>query len=166
MYFENQDKDINVYNLGICGDTTTDLLNRFENESLARHPDVIIFGIGTNDSQIKISENKSKNTPDQFKENIQKLTQVARKFTDNVIFIGLTLVDENRTNPWKPDKSYLNNRIDELNQVLKNHCQAENLKFISMNRVIDADDLEDGLHPNSAGHKKMFQKIIKEISLG
>ena len=38
----------NVYNLGVSGDTTNDLLERFEQEAKARESDVIIFAVGTN----------------------------------------------------------------------------------------------------------------------
>lgn len=53
-YFETSDKyDVSVYNLGIGGDATDNLLFRFGTEGLARNrfPQTIIFAIGINDSQ-------------------------------------------------------------------------------------------------------------------
>ena len=46
-YFESKslrvDQDTDVYNLGISGDNTNDLLARFDVEVRARNPDTIVF---------------------------------------------------------------------------------------------------------------------------
>ena len=48
-FFEtNEDYDIQIYNQGICGDTTDKLLARFKVECKARKPQIIIFAIGIN----------------------------------------------------------------------------------------------------------------------
>jgi lysophospholipase L1-like esterase len=43
-------KDIDVYNLGISGDTTENILKRMDAEAEARNPDIIIFSVGINDA--------------------------------------------------------------------------------------------------------------------
>ncbi len=48
-YFEEKDEEIEVYNLGVAGNKTKDLLARFENEVKVRKVDVIVFAIGIND---------------------------------------------------------------------------------------------------------------------
>ena len=57
-YFESKslraDLDTDVYNLGISGDNTDDLLERFDVEVEARKPDTIVFAIGINDAQFLI----------------------------------------------------------------------------------------------------------------
>jgi len=45
------DFNVKITNLGISGDNTDDLLKRFKTEAVAREPNIIIFAIGTNDSQ-------------------------------------------------------------------------------------------------------------------
>lgn len=167
MYFESKDKDIDVYNLGVCGDTTTDLLRRIKVEAGSRNPGMIMFGIGTNDSQFVHSVNKQRTSPEEYKDNLLKLVTIARKFTDKIVFVGLTPVDESKTNPipWNEDKSYFNERLNELNKVLEDFCNENNLIYISMDGIISNQDLYEGLHPNAQGHKKMFEKILKEIKL-
>ena len=48
---DNSKKDFSVYNRGISGDKTEDLLKRFKVECSAINPEIIIFAIGENDSQ-------------------------------------------------------------------------------------------------------------------
>ena len=57
IYFVNNSKDKSVYNLGISGDTTENLLKRFMNECKVREPEIIIFAIGVNDSAIIQNKN-------------------------------------------------------------------------------------------------------------
>lgn len=164
-YFEAQDKDVDIYNLGISGDSTTDLLDRIEIEAKSREANLIVFAIGVNDAQFIHSTNSNRISDDGFKNNIEKLYQIAKKFTNKIIFIGLTPVDESKTKPipWNTDKTYINERIKNFDQIIENFCAKNNLKFISINDSLNNDDLIDGLHPNTQGHMKMFERIKPEI---
>ena len=153
-----------IYNLGISGNNSTDLLARIENECKARNPDKIIIAIGINDSQI---ENGILRTPEEkFKENIEKIIEIAEKFTKDITFIGLTSVDESKTIPipWDKSKHYTNNSIKKFNNILKQVCKENNLKFVDVFDFLDNSMLEEGLHPNSEGHQKIFEKVIEVIS--
>jgi acyl-CoA thioesterase I len=163
-YFDNDpDNEIDIYNLGISGDTTEDLLKRFDAECQARnrHPQTIIFAIGTNDSQyIRKKENPCISTL-QFKENLEKLIEKAKKYSDKVIFVGLTRVDESKVMPtsWTGDKFYDNENIAEYDVIIEKICEKHKLSYISTLDLLKDSDLDDGLHPNSEGHKKMFLRI-------
>lgn len=166
MYLESKYDDIDVYNLGVCGDSTGDLLKRADNELAARKPGMIIYGIGTNDSRFIHSQNKQQTSPEEYEQNIAKLASIARNYTEKIVFVGLTPVNEEKTNPvsWNKDKSYLNKIINELNNVLESFCKQNNIIYVSVDGLILESDLyEDGLHPNASGHKKIFEKIKKEI---
>lgn len=161
-YFEEKTEDeIEVYNLGISGDTTTDLLQRIEVEAKAREPKVLLFDIGTNDSQFINSKNNNKVPFEEFEKNLEKIVVISKTFTDKLIFIGLTPVDEKKTTPipWGKDKSYTMENVTKYNNALQNFCEKNNFKFISLINEIDIKELYDGLHPNSEGHKKMYEKI-------
>ena len=153
-----------VYNLGIPGDNTEGLLQRVEFEAKARKPKVIIFAIGINDSQYVRSENKRRVPIEQFKNNLAKLYDTAREFTEKIIFVGLTQVDETKTKPipWNTDKEYDNDGVKQYDAAIREFCAGKNVKFVEMN-VLELEDLEDGLHPNSDGHAKMFARIKAEI---
>ena len=161
--------DIDVYNLGISGGKTPGLLERFESETKARIEEdeetIIVFAIGINDSYFVHSKNSLMVPPEQFKENIQKLIGLAQQFSSKIIFVGLTLVDESRTTPipWDTDKSYKNENIKKYNEIIKSICKDKNIYFVEIfDKWLQSDYqtlLEDGLHPNSRGHHKIFETV-------
>lgn len=163
--FEAQDKDIDIYNLGISGDSTTDLLERIEIEAKSREANIIVFAIGVNDTQFIHSANSNRISDSDFENNIKKLFGIAKKFTSKIIFVGLTPVDETRTKPipWNTDKTYTNEKIKKFDKIIDAFCSKNNLKFIPINDLLNNDDLIDGLHPNTRGHIKMFERIKPEI---
>ena len=158
-----------VYNLGISGNTTEDLLERFEFETKQRMKEkgeiIPVFGIGTNDSAFLNSKNGFWVNSEKFKENIQILIKLARKFAQKIIFIGLTPVDESKTTPipWDKDKSYKNEYISKYNEIVKSICQEKDIPFVEIFEEWLKSNyknlLEDGLHPNSQGHQKIFEGV-------
>jgi len=168
-HFIEPDFEYSVYNLGVSGNTIGELLERFEFETKQRLEEgeeiIIIFQIGINDSQFVISENKLRTSPEKFKENIQNLIKVAKIFTQKIIFVGLTLVDESKTAPipWNPNKIYKNENIKRNNEIIKSVCKENNIYFIEIfDKWLKSDYknlLEDGLHPNSQGHQKIFETV-------
>jgi len=162
-----------VYNVGVSGNSTTDILKRFETECKSRSDGIfefIIFAVGTNDSLFISDKNYLVTPPEKVKENIQKLIKIARKFTKKIIFIGLTPVDETKTTPlpWDKFKHYKNEHIEKNNEIIKKACKENGVYFIEMFekwiKMYYKDLLNevDGLHPNTEGHEKIF-KIVKEF---
>lgn len=164
-YFELQNEGVDVYNLGVSGDTTDDLLERIEAEATSREPDLIIFAIGVNDAQFIYSKNITRVLLGEFQQNLTELLTIAKKFTNNIVFVGLTRVDESKTTsiPWNTDKSYTNLNIERLDSTIEKFCKENELKFIPMKGLLNHDDFIDGLHPNTQEHIKMFERIRLEI---
>lgn len=160
-YFETNNIEVNVFNCGVSGDNTEDLLQRFKVEASAREPNIIILSIGINDSQYVNSKDNPRIPIKKFQNNLQKLVNQAKYFTTRIIFIGLTKVDESKTMPipWDTVKFYDMDNVSEYNFALKKFCQNNKLLFIDMLDLLDDTDLEDGLHPNSYGHQKIFERI-------
>lgn len=167
-YFEVKDYYNVVYNMGIPGDTSTNLLKRLDTEAKARiryfRPEdkhILVVGIGINDS--RITNNKQATTKKRFNSNISRLIKLAKKHTKHIAFIGLTPVDEKLTADYE-GTSFTNGRISEFNNIIKTHCQKKNLLFIDvfkgLKKVNYKQLLDDGVHPNSKGYQKMFE-IIK-----
>lgn len=155
------EKQFRFTNLGVSGDNTYDLLERVETEIKARESDSVFFAIGINDSQYVDSSKSHRVKLDQFKINLDKLHKIASQYAKKIIFVGLYNVDEEKTCPipWNTDKSYFNKSIGEYNLALNEFCKENKADFISIDSLIEKEDLEDGLHPNSEGHKKIFQKV-------
>ena len=165
---DNSNNYYNVFNLGISGDVTEGIKNRFDNECKIRFAKedntIIIFSIGINDTQnIKDKYRVSLET---FKNNIIALINSAKKYTDNILFIGLTKVDESKVTPlpWNKDKCYLNNKITIFDKELKNICLENNIDYLYIYDLLEVDELFDGLHPNNVGHQKICDKVKTKIS--
>ena len=171
-YFEPQEFHNCVFNLGIPGDTTTTLLQRFETEikfriRYIRSGDkfIVMIAIGINDSRGLGSPNKLETQPAKFENNIAKLIQIAKKYTKNVVVVGLTPVDEDITNPFE-DTYFTNTRIQEYDEILKNSARNNKIQYVNLFNTISKLDykklLVDGVHPNKRGYEEIY-KIIKEF---
>ena len=159
------ESDIDVYNCGISGDNTDDLLERFSVEAGARISEeetVVIFAIGINDSQYTGSRENTRVPKDKFVSNLEFLIQQAQKLPARILFVGLTHVDESKVMPipWSDEnKNYDNTNIDLYNSLIESVCKEQNLPFLNILDLLDLNDLEDGLHPNTEGHRKMYETI-------
>ena len=164
---ENYDSD--VYNLGVSSENTQTILHRFESETRARIEEaedvILIFAIGINDSYFIHSKNGLMTPPEEFKTNIKKIAERAQAISSKIIFVGLTPVEESKTTPipWSPDKSYRNENVKQYDEIVKSICKDKNIYFIEIfNDWMRSDYknlLEDGLHPNSKGHKNIFEVV-------
>ncbi|HIR58919.1 MAG TPA: hypothetical protein IAB38_02610 [Candidatus Onthousia excrementipullorum] len=170
LALENDDSNsyYTIFNLGISGDVTESIKNRFDNECKIRFNKndntIIIFSIGINDTQnVKDEDRVSLET---FRNNIITLINSAKKYTDNILFIGLTKVDESKVTPlpWDKEKGYLNTKIINFDKELKNICLENNVDYLYIYELLEIEELFDGLHPNNVGHQKICDKVKTKIS--
>lgn len=158
--------DKSVYNLGICGETTSSLLPRFENEFKAREPEIVVFAVGTNDSSNWNVGGQPVVPPAEFRHNLDQLTQIARHYTNQIVFVGLTPIDESITHPFDTENTFELAQTQSYNQMILDHCQRQSLTFINLIPILTLKDIDDGVHPNSGGHQKIFaavQPVIEKM---
>ena len=139
---------INVFNLGVGGNTTQDVLNRFVAEATSRNLTDIIFAVGVNDSAVE--------TKEKFAANIEMLIGLASKITSKITFVGLVQGEGN-----SEDRIYVRKKVARYNSLLKGITEDSRCRFIELFNVLDFSDFSDGLHPNDQGHLKMFEVIKK-----
>jgi lysophospholipase L1-like esterase len=174
-YFEAKDYYNVFYNLGIPGDTSTELLKRFDTECDVRmqkkHESdrfVVLVGIGLNDSRYEDIVGNAQTEPERFRENVLSLIEIAKKYTSEIVFVGLTPVDEKLTNPYETTY-FFNERVAEFNDIIKTCCDSNDVLFIDMFNELTGLDypalLGDGVHPSPAGYEKMYS-IIKDFLIG
>ena len=158
-----------IYNFGISGDTTEDLLRRFDADVSGKDPQMIIFAIGVNDSIYIPKENRNFVEFGKFKENAEELIEKARQVCEKIVFVGLVTVDEELLTPmpWEPALHYLNKDIEKYDDAMREICLANKLPFIDINSKMKKIDykklLSDGIHPNSLGHAWLAEIIAKDI---
>ena len=173
-YFEQKGEYNGVYNLGVPGQTSNDLLKRFDAECegrirIKRPSDkyVILIAIGTNDCKWDGMPEKRnpRTTEEDFQNNIRELIKKAQGYQAGLAFIGLPPVDESLTLPYE-ETSFKNERVRLFNDIVKNCCKENKALFFDMFESMSKEDypqlLDDGLHPNSKGYDYMFN-VIKDF---
>lgn len=173
-YIDCKDKkSILVYNLSVAGNSTKDIILRLFNEIRARcnkkkyleNSLILIFAIGINDSKNLKFHNKDKIIINHFISNIKKIISIAGSFSGEVCFLGLNPVDDLKM--CKECIPLQNKRIKRYNSIIKNVCRQNNVTFIDVFNVWFGMDYKkllsnDGMHPNSVGHKKIFKMLISQ----
>lgn len=164
----NEKEETSVFNLGIVGDTTKDLLKRMGCECEAREPEIIIIRIGGNDSRFNNKTEDSVETPAKdFEKNIHKIINICRKHAEKTLFVGNIPANESRTMPtiWSDTEYFTNKSIKKYDEIIKSVCKKENILFLELfdkwNRMDYKKllDEKDGLHPNSKGHEEIFKAV-------
>lgn len=158
-----------TYNLGIDGDTARGILKRFESETKPRlWPDeetIFIISIGGNDSVFVHKTGKTKFSKEQFRENLDKVVKLAKKYSTKIILKGETPVDESKVDPlpWLPGHSCKNSYRKEFDKIIQSVANENKAHFIDVYEAFANIDykklLADGDHPTSQGHKLIFETI-------
>ena len=165
---DGSDNYYSVFNLGISGEITGKLKSRFKSECLVRYDEeainIIIFAIGINDTQNIKGEYRV--TVDEFRDNISSLINDAKEYTDNILFMGLTKVDESKVVPlpWDHDKCYLNEKVTLFDKELSDICLCNKIDYLYLYDLLNLDELFDGVHPNAIGHQKISDVVLEYLS--
>lgn len=153
-----KDKCNFVFNLGIPGQNSSDIIKRFEKELTDRFNNdddfKFIFSFGIKDSLLINEDNKYLDT---FEKNISLIIKKAQEFTKDICFIGLIKPDLTIRNEYKLDNVML------IDNTIKKQCKLNNIKYIEIKNIINDNDLADGLHPNSKGYEKITNEILKNF---
>lgn len=150
---------IEIYNLSISGGTTETILERFENEAKVRKADMLIFQTGGNDASYEVSLDICLVSVEKFKQNLKEIINRAKKITNSIVFMDLKNCDETKTMPvsWA-NVYYSNANIKKYSQIMQEVCAENQVLFLDLDDL-ENTDFEDGLHPNSVGHQKIFIKV-------
>jgi lysophospholipase L1-like esterase len=150
---------IEIYNCSISGGTTNTILSNFENEAKNRNADALIFQTNGNDAAYENSPGNYLVFPEKFRNNIKEIIRLAKKITNNIIFVNIGNCDESKTTPvpWV-DIYYTNESTQKYSKVAEEVCNENNVAFLSI-KSLDDQDFDDGLHPNAIGHEKIFNQV-------
>jgi len=151
-----------LYNLGISGDTTNEMVERSLSEMKYRKPNLVIYSIGLNDSALIEPELKPRVSPEKFSQNLDSLLKHARNMNAKAIFVGPTTPFENKITPitWDTTKHYTISSAIDFYNYLSNFCKENKGSFISLSNILLENDISnDGLHPNTSGHRKIYETV-------
>ena len=159
------------FNLGIPGDTSTGLQKRIETELKARASynwprdwHTIIIAIGINDTRGIETPNNIETKTTKFSSNINKIIKTAKKYSNRIMIVGLTPVDEKLTKPYE-NTFFTNKKIKEYNEIIKKVAKQERVPFVNLvDKINPKKETTDGLHPNKKGYTKMFKEIKNALN--
>ena len=150
-------------NRGISGETTEDMLKRFESDVIQLQPTSVVILAGTND----IAENGGPVGNQQIMENIAAMAKMAQDHKINVVLCSLLPVYDY---PWRPG---LNppKKILALNLLIKNYADENDHIYVDYysamvddKKGLNAEYTEDGVHPTLPGYKVMEPLVEEAIS--
>jgi len=167
-FMKNIDNEWNlVYNLWIPGDISSNLVKRFESETIFRDWEIVIVAIWINDSCFIQGYDINLVSREEFAKNLSKIYEISLKLRlQKLIFVWLTQVNETLVNPYPESstwKSYKNKFIREYDEIIEKFCSENNLGYIDLKNLIKIDELPDWIHPNSVWHEKIFEKVKKSL---
>ncbi len=156
-----------VINTGIGGDTTAGMTARFPGDVTERKPELVILTGGTNDLWWDLSTGL-------IQSNLFTMAFQARYHGITPI-IGLPTpihTASARKQPYDPPEGgyeHFEKKLDTLMEGLRKTAEGSDIPVIDFHRLfLDADGkpagelyLDDGLHPNRDGHRKMATEVIR-----
>lgn len=158
QFWKNFDPDFfeqyNLINCGVSGQTTSQMLTRFENEVLKKQPNKVVILAGIND----IAEN---NGPILIEDILQNILIMATKAIQHHIKVVLCSVLPANRFYWNLN-IHPENKIQALNQLLRDFATSNALKYVDYYSEMcdETHGLQkqfgtDGVHPNLMGYLKM-----------
>ena len=147
-------------NRGISGQTTPQMLVRFDADVVQLKPDVMVFLGGTYD----IAENSVPITIENIMDNISAVAQMAKKAGIRVVLCSVLPVYQYY---WRPDIKPVE-KIISLNNLIKAYTEANGMVYVDYYSVLVNEEKGmkeeytwDGIHPNLAGYLVM-EPIVQE----
>lgn len=154
-------KDNNYVGRGIGGQTTPQMLLRFQNDVINLNPEIVVINGGIND----IAENTGTYSSDFTFGNIKSMAEIANA---NGIRVILTSVLPAGKIPWDAKIENVPNKIIELNQKIKEYADANNITYVDYyaemvdpELAMKAEYTSDGVHVTPVGYVIM-ENLIKE----
>ena len=158
-FYNNNANEVNCFNLGIGGETTEGLMNRFEVETKARlTPDenLVFFFYGANDLELVSFAN--------FESNLFEVISQAKEFTPNIYVISILPISKKVDGIKIPDRKFrTTQKIELYNQKLKELALQNQIEFIDIFSRFNSTKEEflskDGIHPNEKGYQFIANQI-------
>lgn len=149
-------------NRGISGQTTPQMLVRFQPDVIALKPKVVVILAGTND----IAGNTGPMSLEAIQDNYRSMAELAKAHGIRVVFASiLPISDYNKNAQGQPivrSTARPPDKILALNKWLKDYAAANKHVYLDyFSATIDdkgflrADLANDGLHPHATGYKIM-----------
>lgn len=146
-------KDIAISNLGVDGDSTSSMLERFNQSVPYENPKIVIIWGGINDLS-------ARRTPEEVLQNIIKLISKTKEIDAIPIVMSVTPVAG----------THFNEIIQKLNLTIKEYCIETKVEYVDVySGLIDSDDKlanecsNDGIHLSDLGYRIVMTQVYLAI---
>ena len=142
--------EIQIFNSSISGNTSSDGLDRIEDELSDASYDLIIIGLGANDMLRRIN-------PDQTKQNLEDIINIITSNNIKIILAGMIASPTNGLNYKK--------KFDKIYPDLSKKFELELIPFLLKGVALNPSlNQADGIHPNEKGVLIIAETIKKSIT--
>jgi acyl-CoA thioesterase I len=148
---------------GISGQTTPQMLVRFQQDVVHLKPAVVVILAGTND----IAGNTGPSTPEMIEDNFKSMIAVARANGIRVVVSSILPADHYS---WRPEVQPAE-QIRAMNVRLKAMCEREGIVYLDYYSAmanaqggLDPELAKDGVHPTQKGYAMMSPLAEKAIA--
>jgi lysophospholipase L1-like esterase len=148
---------------GISGQTTPQMLVRFEQDVVHLKPAVVVILAGTND----IAGNTGPSTPEMIEDNFASMVSIAKANNIRMVISSILPADHYT---WKPEIQPTP-QVRAMNARLKALCEREGLVYLdyytpmaNANGGLDKELAGDGVHPTAKGYAMMSPLAEKAIA--
>lgn len=158
--------DLPVVNAGHSGYMTPRLLDEVDEKLLVYNPTKVFMLMGTNDLAYSDLDN------DQILSNIKEIVHKIQKDRKNVKIYIESIYPVKETRDLDPGVWHVrkNDRIREINEMIKELCEKENLTYIDVYDELKDEDGSikeeytiEGLHINQEGYKVITDKLMNYV---
>lgn len=153
----------NYVGKGISGQTSSDILERFEQDVLMLEPDVVVIGAGTND----IAENDGPYDEQETLSHIARMASMADSAGIKVILASALPAKGFR---WRPQLDDAPQKILSLNKKIRNLAGKEGYGYADYYTPMADDNgwmkeglSEDGVHPFPDSYRIMEDIVVPLI---
>lgn len=147
---------------GISGQTTGQMLDRFETDVVGLKPAVVVILGGIND----IAENEGPVSIETIFHNIVAMSELAK--ANNIEVVLCSVLPAGKI-PWRSSVKPIE-KIIALNQLIKSYCTNNALPYVDFYKAmvdeekgLDQHYTKDGVHPNLVGYKIMEPLVANAV---
>ncbi|SFS54093.1 GDSL-like Lipase/Acylhydrolase family protein [Zhouia amylolytica] len=161
QFLYEKDNEVCVFNMGIGGETTVGLSNRFRQELDARlleeETNLVTLGYGAND--IALVGDKHQVSIEEYTANLAQCIDYAHAKNARVFLLSIipVITDLNTGKPRMLKDIIL------YNKLLQRLAKEKNVTYVDLHSLFEADTASyftfDGVHPNAEGHSLIYEHL-------
>ena len=156
---------LRVTNSGVSGNTSSDLLARFDTDVVELKPDWVSICIGINDVWRQFdcpAITDSHVLPDEYEQNVETMILKVKDNVKGVFILSPYIMEPNREDAMRK-------RMDEYVAICEKLAKKHNCTFVNFQKMNDdyctirhsSNSAWDRIHPNQIGASLMAKEFLK-----